>query len=676
MQLVKELQQFRKIAVRPTDLAPKDVATTTLPEIVVLDEVTMSAPKANQGSVDPVLPERSPVVPKKTYSNRKKSLVPSSSPSMQFEKNSSQNLEEPDNLTLNIALNPKETVLPLPSSPTGKFTKLAHPIRSNLTRPSVSQVPLSYEIRNASQNKQQSSTNKTLQQSVTSRNQGPSLQISQQELILRPILPAAEDFGQVKLAVSCRELLNPKEAILPPSWSWQECFLQKKQLICSKFKWLDENNFEYTKSIIVGEYAYVSDMSISTHTVRYFVRGRQVFHKNLKSQFSAISELTAYLKSYDDIPECVGYLDPKLLGSSQPLNPPQTNRSKKCLLLASERSNYCSECLLIMPPTIKRSLVNNSNNISNSSNIPSTNVNVIGSCSTVTPFDISAGPLMIPNDNFNFCEIAEEESTVKNRPNAEAVTLSIPVEIYMSCTSNSTNLESSLIKHTFTFEASNYPLFLYHLQTWCCGIYAPHEVTVNSSVINTSSFLPSVEEQPIVHDWTSYSQPTFLVSRPQRVYCRQKVAAPRSSKKAKSGVKWTDIENMACHKGKVHVTLKGQPLVQRSLPQVFHNEEDYRDDDPSEPNVQNHGGSHSELCDLESEDSSSVIIESDSEYSPSVIVESDSEYSLNGSSSTENEIDVDDDGDFALAQCYLQNEVMIKRRLQRKFLWYSRMLNK
>ncbi|XP_046452636.1 uncharacterized protein LOC124200445 isoform X2 [Daphnia pulex] len=675
VQLVKELQQFRKIAVRPTDLAPKDRATTTVPEIIVFNEVTVNAPKANHSSVEPILPERSPVVPKKTYSNRKKSLVPSSSPSLQLEKNSSQNIEEPDNLTLKIALNPKETVLPFPSSPAGNFMTVAHPIRSNLTRP-TSQVPVSYEIRNTPQNKQQSSINQVLQQSVTSLNQGLSPQVSQQELILRPILPTAEDFGQVKLAVSCRELLNPKEAILPSSWSWQECFLQKKQLICSKFKWLDENNFEYTKSIIVGEYAYVSDMSISTHTVRYFVRGRQVFHKTLKSQFSTVSELTTLLKFYDDIPECVGYSDPKLLGSSPPLNPPQTNRSKKCLLLASERSNYCTECLSIMPPTIKRSLVNNRNSLSNSSNLPSTNVNVVGPCNTIIPVEISADPPLIPIDSCNICEIGEDESTVENRPNAEAVTLSIPVEIYKSCTSNSTNLESSLFKHTFTFEASNYPLFLYHLQTWCCGIYAPHEVAVNSSVIHTSSFLPSVEEQPIVHDWTSYSQPTFLVSRPQRVYCRKNVAAPRSSKKAKSGVKWTDIENMACHKGKVHITLKGQPLVQRSLPQVFHNEEDYRGDDPSEPNVQNHGGSHSELSDLESEDSSSVIIESDSEYSPDGIVESDSEYSLNGSSSTENEIDVDDDGDFALAQCYLQNEVMIKRRLQRKCLWYSRMLNK
>ena len=674
---MQELQQFRKIAIRPTDFTPNHVAPTSVPEIIVLDEVTVNALKEKQGSVEPVLPERSPVVPKKTYSNRKKSLVPSLSPLHQLEKNVSQNLEEPDNLTLKIALNPKETVLPLPSSPTGNVMKLSHPIRSSLSKPTVSHVPVSYEIKNTPQNKQQSSVvNKTLQQSVTSLNQGPSPRISQQELILRPSLPAAEDFGQVKVAVSCRELLNPKEAILPPSWSWQECFLQKKQLICSKFKWLDENNFEYTKSIIVGEYAFVSDMSISTHTVRYFVRGRQVFHKNLKSQFSTVSELTTYLKFYDEIPECVGYSDLKLLGSSTPLNPLQTNRSQKCLLLASERSNYCSECLSIMTPTIKRSLVNNSNNISDSSKILSTNRNVIGPCNTITPVDMSAGPVTIPNDHINICEIAENESTVESRPNTEAVTLSIPIEIYRSCTSKSTNLESSLIKHTFTFEASNYPLFLYHLQTWCCGIYAPHEATVNSSVIHTSSFLPPVEEQPIVHDWTSYSQPTFLVSRPLRVYCRQNVAAPRSSKIAKSGVKWTDIENMACHKGKVHVTLKGQPLVQRSLSQVFHNEEDFRDNDQGEPNIQNHGGSHSELSDLDSEDSSSVIIESDSEYSPGVIVESDSEYSLNGSSSTENEIDADDDGDYALAQCYLQNEVQIKRRLQRKFLWYSRMLNK
>ncbi|XP_046451608.1 uncharacterized protein LOC124199728 isoform X1 [Daphnia pulex] len=512
------VQQFRKIAVRP--LALKDGATTTVPEIIVLDEVTVNPPKANHSSVEPILPERSSGVPKKTHSNRKESLVPSSSPRVQLEKNSSQNIEEYDNLTLKITLNPKETVLPLSTSTIGNFINLAHPIRSNLTRP-TSQVPVSYEIRNTPQNKQQSSINQVLQQSVTSLNQGLSPQVSQQELILRPILPTAEDFGQVKLAVSRRELLNPKEAILPPSWSWQECFLQKKQLICSKFKWLDENNFEYTKSIIVGEYAYVSDMSISTHTVRYFVRGRQVFPKTLKYQCSTVSELTTLLKFYDDIPECLGYSDPKLLGSSPPLNPPQTNRSKNCLLLASERSNYCTECLSIMPQTIKRSLVKNSNNISNSSNLPSTNVNVIGPCNTITPVDLSADPLLIPIDSCNICEIGEDELTVENRPN-----------------------------------------------------------------------------------------------------------------------------------------------------------EDYRGDDPSEPNAQNHGGSHSELSDLESEDSSSVIIESDSEYSPDGIVESDSEYSLNGSSSTENEIDVDDDGDFALAQCYFQNEVMIKRRFQRKYLRYSWMLNK
>lgn len=681
----QELQQFRKIAIRPTDLTP-NVATTNVPEIIVLDEVTVNAPKANQTSTDPIaLPERSPVAPKKTYSNRKKSLVSSASAILHLENTVGPNIEEPDNFTLKTSLNPNETVLPLPSSPTVKLRKLSHPIRgNNFKKPMmVSEIPVGSEIRNTPQSKQPLSiVNKTLQPSVTSPKKTASSRISQQELTIKPIMSVTEDFGQVKVAVSCRKLLNPKEAVLPPSWSWQECSLQKKELICSKFKWLDEKNFEYTKSIIVGEYACVSDMSISTHSVRYFVRGRQVSHTNLKSQFSSVSELTTYLKIYDDIQECVGYSDPKLLGSPQALNFSQTNRSKKCQLLASERSNYCTECLLIMPPTIQRSLMNNSNNISNSSNFSSTRLGVIRSdCNSITLVEISADPLMVPSDNFNICEIViEDESTVEERLNTESVTLSTNNEIYQSCTSNSKNLESSLIKHTFPFEASNYPLFLYHLQTWCCGIYAPHEVAINSSVTHTSSFLSPVEEQPIVHDWTSYSQPTFLVSRPQRVYCRHTIATSRPSKKAKSGaksLKWTDIENMACHNRKVHVTLKGQPLAKPSLPQVFHNKEDYRDDNRSEVNIQNRLESNSEISDLESDDSSSIIIESDSEYSPGVIIDSgSSEYSLSESSSTENEINENDEDDFVMAQSYLQNEVQIKRRLQRKYLWYSRTLNK
>ena len=96
----QELQQFRKIAIRPTDLTPNVVATTNVPEIIILDEVTVNAPKANQTSTDPIaLPERSPVAPKKTYSNRKKSLVSSASAILHLENTVSPTIEEPDNFT-------------------------------------------------------------------------------------------------------------------------------------------------------------------------------------------------------------------------------------------------------------------------------------------------------------------------------------------------------------------------------------------------------------------------------------------------------------------------------------------------------------------------------------------------------------------------------------------------
>ncbi len=60
---------------------------------------------------------------------------------------------------------------------------------------------------------------------------------------------AAQELRKVS---SAPRLLNPKEATLPFSWFWQEGNLKEQEFVCSKFKWLDENKFEYTKMVIIN----------------------------------------------------------------------------------------------------------------------------------------------------------------------------------------------------------------------------------------------------------------------------------------------------------------------------------------------------------------------------------------------------------------------------------------
>ena len=137
-------------------------------------------------------------------------------------------------------------------------------------------------------------------------------------------------------------IVNPKDATLPSSWFWQEGSLKEQEFICSKFKWLDENKFEYTKSVIIDR---------DTSTLRFFVRGEQVFHPKLKYQFSTVNELIDCFRFYDKIPECVGYSDSKSLEISASSNLQAKSsdcetRSKNCLLLADlTKGNSCRNCV-------------------------------------------------------------------------------------------------------------------------------------------------------------------------------------------------------------------------------------------------------------------------------------------------------------------------------------------
>ena len=123
---------------------------------------------------------------------------------------------------------------------------------------------------------------------------------------------------------------------------------------------------------------------------------------------------------------------------------------------------------------------------------------------------------------------------------------------------------------------SKYPLHLYVLHTWGQGIHSNMERSVGTDKNPVSEKPPARSRGPsLIHNWTSHRQPTFLTSRPSKVYNKggdRKAQPSNQSVKDKNAavLRLDDIQNMKHHKGKIHVTLNGEPLLQQSVPQLFH----------------------------------------------------------------------------------------------------------
>lgn len=242
------------------------------------------------------------------------------------------------------------------------------------------------------------------------------------------------------------------------------------------------------------------------------------------------------------------------------------------------------------------------------------------------------------SSNFSVHESkAEDEWTIQQIPDRQTVTLQFPAHIPGSTTTHPKELEHNLIKRTATpHNTSTYPLPLYHSHTWCYGIYTPVDpATVSYEQAQHDHPLSTNKGKPFVHDWTSFKQPTFLVSRPQRVYSRREVFRERSNQ-SKAVLKLTDIQNMKAHKGKIHVTLNGKPIVQPALPQLFHGGGDYENGEPTDASNQQHA------CTIRRSTSVANVPESE-----------------------------DDKIDFALAKHFLQEEVRFKQKLQMRLKMFS-----
>lgn len=158
------------------------------------------------------------------------------------------------------------------------------------------------------------------------------------------------------------------------------------------------------------------------------------------------------------------------------------------------------------------------------------------------------------------------------------VTLSMPKQ-FLENSANATqmDLEKNQLKQSTHQPNGNltfYPLSAYFAQTWCFGIYSPSEPDIR--VFESTQYedpLQNCKIQPFVHNWTSFKQPTYLVSRPKLVYERSEPSGfnqPLSqSITNKAILKLADICSMKTHKGKIHVTLNGEPILKPSLPQIF-----------------------------------------------------------------------------------------------------------
>jgi hypothetical protein len=192
----------------------------------------------------------------------------------------------------------------------------------------------------------------------------------------------------------------------------------------------------------------------------------------------------------------------------------------------------------------------------------------------------------------------EDEPTFSlQMPDGAAVSLRYPNEFFHPSISNSKELERKLVKRSCRYAKSSYNLVSYLLETWRLGVYTPFK-----SDLFPVSFManqPKVPvRQPIANDWSHLQQPTFLIALPQQVYLpyyRRKVISRDPSLKptVKAALKLANIENMKSFNEKIHVTLNGESLVQLSICNLFQDESNYYEYQPSPPKVHKKGRSRS-----------------------------------------------------------------------------------
>lgn len=453
-----------------------------------------------------------------------------------------------------------------------------------------------------------------------------------------------------------KQTINPKEICLPVSWFWQEGSSVEEEFLCSKFKWLNENKFEYTKTIIINQ---------NSRTIRYFVRGQQVSHENLKSQFESLEELAACVKTFDDAQDNV---NPKFSNTT-------SNNIEKSICAAIDRQN-------IVQPVVEKNIQKRPSNPSKKTDgnmrhqspvklklpIQHANQNVSGkdgdpkftsmptdhtygiaTDKPVTPVKLSCENLRERNSSVAEMIIPSDDWSVRPADDRAAFTLQYPHEFFSTCVSKSKELEQMLLKHPSSdeYENSTYSLVSYHLETWCLGVYSPFKFdgATSTGIVKHKARLSKVRNgKTIAKDGIDLHKPSFLVAQPVHSYRRSKALRPSVSKQTrKSALQMDKIENMKSHKEKIHVTLNGELSVPLTLSDLF----------------------------CEDSNSNGYSRQGESNVRQDLFISEICSNSL--SANTENE---KEEGDLVLAKVFLEREALRKKMLRKKLRDFSAKLYK
>ncbi|XP_057375324.1 uncharacterized protein LOC130696253 [Daphnia carinata] len=377
-----------------------------------------------------------------------------------------------------------------------------------------------------------------------------------------------------------QHIINPKEIYLPVSWFWQEGSPVEEEFICSRFKWLNENKFEYTKTIIIHQ---------NSKTIRYFVRGQQVFHENFNSQFESLEDLTACVKTFDNAQNNVN--------SNFSITTSDTIPKSICAAIdrqdvvqfvveknIQKRPSYPSKktdgnARHQSSVKFKLPIQHSNRNVSEDDGDPkftsmfTDHTYGVGTDKPITPVKLACETLCERNSSVADTKIPNDDWTIRPADDRAAFTLQYPHEFFSTSVSKSKELERRLVKHPISCEYKNsaYSLVSYHLETWCLGVYSPFKLDdITSTGIVKHKIRPKVIGKTIAKDGIDLHQPSFLVAQPVHFYRRSKALCPSVSKQTrKSAPELVQIENMKPHKGKIHVTLNGEPPAQLSLSDLF-----------------------------------------------------------------------------------------------------------
>lgn len=162
--------------------------------------------------------------------------------------------------------------------------------------------------------------------------------------------------------------------------------------------------------------------------------------------------------------------------------------------------------------------------------------------------EISSSQVILePNSRESICNLESLPYICHQLPIKDAVTIQLPNAWINNDSSNVWDLEKKEVKRPLKpCNPSGYLLTTYFSHTWSYGIYSScdnfrEKMDTNKDKMNSTQLQP--KGQPFIHNWTSFRQPTFLISRPQRVYSKGPLGR-KLSDQAKGELKLTHLLRM------------------------------------------------------------------------------------------------------------------------------------